>query len=70
MGLRGWEGVGEGFDPDPDIQGLFWAEPGLPACQDDWAWALEEEEEAGGGGAMELKTGPGKLLLDEPGEER
>lgn len=48
-------------DPDPDIQGLFWAEVGLPDCQG-WAWGLAEEdvEEEG---AFVLKE---KLLLEEP----
>lgn len=55
-----------GVDPDPDIQGLFWAELGFPACQA-WAWGLEEGVEEDG--VFVLKEGPEKLLLDEPAKK-
>lgn len=51
----GWDAedaLGADPGPDPDIQGLFWAEVGLPDCQG-WAWGLAEEE-----GAFVVKEGP------------
>lgn len=39
-------------DPDPAIQGLFWAEVGLPDCHG-WVWGFVEEE-----GGFELKEDP------------
>lgn len=56
--LAGWDAEDAlGADPDPDgaIQGLLWAEVGLPDCQG-WAWGLAEEE-----GAFVLNEG-----ADEP----
>lgn len=53
--LAGWDTedvLGVDPDPDPDTQGLFWAEVGLPDCQG-WAWGFAEEE-----GALVLKEGP------------
>lgn len=43
-------------DPSPDIQGLFWAEVGLPDCQG-WAWGFAEE-------AFVLKEGPEEPARD------
>lgn len=37
-------------EPDPGIQGLFWAVVGLPDCHG-WAWGFEE-------GAFALKVVP------------